>query len=435
MQALSGFQIAGEPTLEDLGQFIETLRGKKASLYASSKGEFAHHLTSYLTAWGLDVSHVSSDSVDEEEEAARESPELSNGTMKTEVSFGSGSALETLPEAGPVPGSSPASSPGGQGNLQQPSFILIDDDVSVLRTQLRAMRTEQQQPYPLHIGSRKRPSLSAHHRPRSSPQVARAMGLNAMPQPRNTGVIIHFTSLANFKLVKGILQTTLGPNGSPIVRMPEVIVIPKPAGPRRVLTALHTAATKPTVDPFFSPIATSPMSPSVQSAPSYPSNSPRSPHGRPANSPRTNSERSLRSPKDHPGETEARLAPPSPLGLSEGMDYFSEAAVKLGTSPSTRTTSNRSRTLPLRRTPVATKHPLHKPTATNPFQAATSATTVEVTLPVSPVAGITARTTLHHHHPTRMEVTGIRTLILTVLQATRCPHHPVAATKASTIDD
>ena len=42
------------------------------------------------------------------------------------------------------------------------------------------------------------------------------------------------------------------------VRMPEVIVIPKPAGPRRVLTALHTAVTKPIVDPFFAPIATSP---------------------------------------------------------------------------------------------------------------------------------------------------------------------------------
>lgn len=55
------FRIAHEPTLEQLIHFTESLRGKKATLFANSKGSFAQHLTSYLTAWGMDVSHVSTE--------------------------------------------------------------------------------------------------------------------------------------------------------------------------------------------------------------------------------------------------------------------------------------------------------------------------------------------------------------------------------------
>jgi hypothetical protein len=109
--------------------------------------------------------------------------------------------------------------------------------------------------------SRKRPNLAANHRPRSSPQVIRSIGHFSIPSsPRNGAVIVHFTSLANFKLVKGVLQSVLGPNLGTTSRLPEVIIIPKPAGPRRVLTALHTAAVKPIVDPCFSPIETTPIS-------------------------------------------------------------------------------------------------------------------------------------------------------------------------------
>ncbi|TFY80634.1 hypothetical protein EWM64_g3378 [Hericium alpestre] len=328
-------RISGEPTLEDLAQFTESLRGKKVSLYASSKGQFARHLTSYLTAWGLDVSHFSADSdvegSPERQEKSDNTPIVSN--VINEVSFGGGSTLETLPEqgAGAAPVTNPQSSP-----QTSPSFVLIDDDISVLRERLRKLREQQ---YPLHLGSRKRPSLSAQHRPRSSPQVTRAMGLGGpaavQVTSRSAPVIIHFTSLSNFKLVKGILQSTLAPNGNSLMRLPEVIVIPKPAGPRRVLTALHTAATRPIVDPFFTPIATSPYSPGIHPNLNYfnQNMSPRSPLSRPSGSPRSNSDRAQRSPKDHIIDGSG-LAPPSPLGLSEGMDYFSEAAIKLGTSPS-----------------------------------------------------------------------------------------------------
>ncbi|CAG8633520.1 1815_t:CDS:2 [Acaulospora colombiana] len=45
------------------------------------------------------------------------------------------------------------------------------------------------------------------------------------------------------------------------VFLAQVLVIPKPAGPRRFLNALHTTTNKIVVDPVYMPIATSPMSP------------------------------------------------------------------------------------------------------------------------------------------------------------------------------
>ncbi|KAH9045723.1 hypothetical protein EDB85DRAFT_1908105 [Lactarius pseudohatsudake] len=304
LQAFPDFKLSGEPTLEDLSQFVGTLKGKKVSLYANASGIFAQHLTSYLASWGLDVSHASSDSDTE-------------GSPIREVATPS----STLPEQ-----DSPQPAPlTAKAQNQSLSFILIDDDIS---------RAELSQSFQL---SRKRPNLAANHRPRSSPQVTRAIGHSTpTPSARSAPVILHFTSLANFKLVKGVLQSVLGPSTGTFIRLPEVIVIPKPAGPRRVLTALHTAATKPIVDPFFSPIATSPMSPGLYPTASYfPQNSsPKSPMTRPSSSPRGFSYQSLRSPRASVELYDTSGLPPSPLGLSEGMDYFSEAAEKLGSSPS-----------------------------------------------------------------------------------------------------
>jgi osomolarity two-component system response regulator SSK1 len=330
-QAFPDFKLSGEPTLEDLSKFVGTLKGKKVSLYANSTGIFAQHLTSYLSSWGLDVNYISSD-LDAERSPVREAatPPFVEYPLTPGESFSGGPILQTLPEQD-TPQPTPLTA---KAQNQSPAFILIDDDISVLRERLRKLRAELLQPFQL---SRKRPTLAAHHRPRSSPQVPRAIG-HSTPTllPRNAPVILHFTSLANFKLVKAILQTVLGPGSGTSSRLPEVLVIPKPAGPRRVLTALHTAATKPIVDPFFSPIATSPMSPGLNPAASYfPQNaSPKSPMTRPSSSPRGFSHQSLRSPRAAFELPDGFGLPPSPLGLSEGMDYFSEAAEKLGSSPS-----------------------------------------------------------------------------------------------------
>ncbi|TFK56253.1 hypothetical protein OE88DRAFT_1652915 [Heliocybe sulcata] len=334
-------RLANEPTLEELLQFAETLRGKKVDLYASAKGSFAHHLTSYLTAWGLDVRHVS----------PVEGPEGENGGPAEEVSptdpsredlhspiipTQMGGNYDSKPQGGAdgVPSSSspPGTAPG-------PTFVFIDDDVSVLRERLKKLRVEQPQPQSHTFAGRKRPSLAAYHRPRSSPHVARAIGglSNALPLPGPV-VIVHFTSLSNFKLVKDAIHSLLAPPNGPFARPPEVIVIPKPAGPRRFLTALHTAVTKPVVDPFFAPIATSPISPGLNISHPFFQNYDRSPRSPLSRSTRPGPDRSNRSPKEEPFGQTINLPPPSPLGMSDGMEYFSEAAVeagmKLGHSPS-----------------------------------------------------------------------------------------------------
>lgn len=320
--------IANEPSLSELLQFAESLRGKSVTLHASPKGSFAHHLSSFLTAWGMDVSHVSTEpDVGGEYEVIEDVPESTAPSLPI-------IDLSTLPIAETVVSTS---SPLARHKVTDSAFILIDDDVSVLRARLQKIRMEQA--YPLNLQGRKRPSLASHHRPRSSPQVARVMGFSsssnaAMPP---SVVLVHFTSLANFKLVKDAIQTILTPLHGPSTRIPEVIVIPKPAGPRRFLTALHTAVTRPVVDPFFVPTATSPMSPGLHSISPFFSfaGASRSPSGRSTTNVRTSSDKSMKSPKDTVGDGFVAHAPPSPLSQSDNMEYFSDAAVKLGTSPAT----------------------------------------------------------------------------------------------------
>lgn len=313
---LSGVRLGTEPSLEELAQFAETLRGKKVTLYASTASSFAHHLTSYLTAWGLDVSHISSEADVEGSTGSNEAP--------TPSSRERGSQEPRASSANGTPRSAPSL-----------SFVMIDDDVSVLRERLRKYRAEQ--PIPLSLHSRKRPSLAAHHRPKSSPQVARTLGFGSQALPQQIPiVIVHFTSLSNYKLVKEVVQCDLASH-SYTSCPPEVMIIPKPAGPRRFLTALHTAVTKPIVDPFFAPIATSPLSPGLHNSPFFnvAQPSPKSPSSRPSNSTRSNSERSARSARDSTSEHHSH-APPSPLGLADNMEYFPEtqSPVRLGQTPS-----------------------------------------------------------------------------------------------------
>ncbi|KAI0091875.1 hypothetical protein BDY19DRAFT_1084186 [Irpex rosettiformis] len=321
--AVLGFpdmQISNEPSLEELVHFAETLRGKSVTLHASTKGSFAHHLSSYLTAWGMSVSHMSTEiDADGEYELVGEAPEP---------------PLPAIDLSSPSTTESSASTPTGPRRISSnPVFILIDDDVAVLQSRLQKIKAEQA--YPLHLHGRKRPS---YPRQRSSPQVARVIGMSnntaqAVPQV----VIVHFTSLSNFKRVKDAIQSILTPANGSSLRIPEVIVIPKPAGPRRFLTALHTAVTRPVVDPFFTPTATSPMSPGLHGINPFFSLTgvPRSPGGRSTASARTSSDKSTKSPKEFMDAAHPYAAPPSPLGQPDNMEYFSDAAAKLGNSPAT----------------------------------------------------------------------------------------------------
>ena len=286
-------ELSPEPTLQELATFSETLRGKKVTLCASSGGSFANHLSSYLTAWGLDVSHYALDSLQ-----PRGPQDADNDTSFFQSSTG--------PSA------------------PQTSFVLIDDNIEVLKESLQAIKADanaqnQSSPKP-------RPSLI--HRPKSTPQLLR--GLPSLSRLVHNTTVVHFTNLANYKRVKDIVQSFVVSSPK---QLPEVLVIPKPAGPRRVLTALYTALKKPIVDPFFSPIATSPATPASRNGSFY------FPHdqqkGRQSLRPtpssrRSDSDKSTKSQADR----EYAPVPPSPLSISDSIEYFSEAAMKLGTSPS-----------------------------------------------------------------------------------------------------
>jgi osomolarity two-component system, response regulator SSK1 len=326
-QPPSDIRLAREPSIDELSSFAETLRGKRVAFHASSQGSFAHHLTRYLTAWGMDILHVPTDGLEETDPA--------EGTRNVHMPSEFGN-LASSPGVGifdsenvpPIVDSSsdaasdhkPASSEMGL------SLIIIDDDVQGLRRRLLQHRAETMPNLQLH--PRKRPSLAAHHRPRSSPSVRNSLlSIGAQQQPSPLSAfslvpIVHFTSLANYKLVKDAIQAMiLGIESLPLI--PEVIVIPKPAGPRRILTALHTAIHKPLVDPFFSPIATSPMSPCGTVLPLITGRKSTGASNPPSGL-RSGSERFARA-----GSDSATPIPPlSSHSIPQGFEYFSDAAVK-----------------------------------------------------------------------------------------------------------
>ncbi|KAL4075648.1 hypothetical protein J3A83DRAFT_4356883 [Scleroderma citrinum] len=324
---LSGTRIAKEPTLEELTHFSETLRGKKATLYASATSSFAHHLTSYLTAWGLDVIHISSE---QEGETFTTGETPASSMSESSQHPKSRSRQWSMSELHNAQDNTNPSNGGARSSSM--SFVFIDDDVSVLREQIQKFRAEQH-PSVGNMYSRKRPSLAANHRPKSSSQVTRAMGYGPSPSSAGTSAVVHFTSLANYKVVRDIIQCDLAAHMSSFQPPLEVMIIPKPAGPRRFLTALHTALTKPLVDPFFAPIATSPISPAVHGSPFFShaqQTSPKSPLARPWGSARSASDRSARSPRD--GDPHV-LHPPSPLSIADNAEYFPDGSVTPGTAP------------------------------------------------------------------------------------------------------
>lgn len=325
-QPFPNLRLAREPTLEELAFFAEKLKGLKATFYASSKSSFAHHLTSYLTAWGMDVSHIPTDGCPIQVDTPPSKPQPSCPERE-------GQMLPNSSDAGLE--DQPVSALSANGTLQScyPSFIIIDDDVAALQARLLETRMQTlSAPTPVRF---KRPHLVPGQRTRSTPSVPRAPTKTAPTDPL---VILHFTNLANFKVVKDIMQASFLWSTPSMDVLPEVIVVPKPAGPRRFLTALYTAITKPVVDPFFHPIATSPMSPAGQAAsPFFARNGTSS---TPGESTTPNNEKLITEPSTSPTITEnlsnqqsnqPRAA--SPL-VFDDIEYFSKAAKPFGGSAS-----------------------------------------------------------------------------------------------------
>jgi osomolarity two-component system, response regulator SSK1 len=220
----------GEPSIEELIKTSLSMRRQRVALHATSKSYFAKHITSCLTTWGTDISHVPIGGEDEFE------------TPVSETASPLGS------EAQSVSNIMQSSEEQKNDELQQqslnanlpPTFIIIDDDIDTLKNQLSQLRKA---PFQLKAmtGRQKRQG-------------------QASTSSSQTTAVIHFTSLANYKSVKDIIQYITSPTTTGSFSLPQVLVIPKPAGPRRFLTALHTTTNKRVVDPIFMPMA-SPMSP------------------------------------------------------------------------------------------------------------------------------------------------------------------------------
>ena len=196
---------------------------------------------------------------------------------------------------------------GRPDRIEPFSFVMIDDDLKTLQVQLLRIRSAVPLLQSALRGSQNSPNTSPDqpqrppiYRPRSSPQVQRILDREmvapggaaasrsklsptssseelesavttspagaALDEPFDgvTLAIIYFTSLANFRNVREMIRPIVESVSLGIGSIfPEIMVVPKPAGPRRILTALHTALHKPLIDPFFQPIATGPMSPMI----------------------------------------------------------------------------------------------------------------------------------------------------------------------------
>ncbi|CAG8714273.1 96_t:CDS:2 [Cetraspora pellucida] len=231
-------RISGEPSVEELKKTTQSMRGQKVALHATSNSFFAKRITSCLTTWGTDISHVPIGGENDLETCSQsDSP----------VDSGSGTPVEGSKSA-PVQNNEQKMPPT---NFLPPKFIIIDDDIDTLKQQLSQLRNA-----PFSGGI-----ISATNQK----QARTKRQIQAPTLPQQTTAVIHFTSLTNYKHVKDTIQCyVVSPTTAGSFTLPQVLVIPKPAGPRRFITALHTTINRIVVDPVYMPIATSPMSPGSQ---------------------------------------------------------------------------------------------------------------------------------------------------------------------------
>ncbi|KAI8646286.1 hypothetical protein BD408DRAFT_410507 [Parasitella parasitica] len=260
-------KFANEPSLRDLEQFIENLKGLKMVLHAPEQSIFAKHLTSCLASWNTDISHVpvaNRNSAPTAAETATDASSSSPGSSAASTPLVAEAANDVLstPVAPRQPSTPPVPSPAIEEehiHSIPPAFILIDDDIGTLESKLAEFRSQpaaSANVLQAHHGVRR---AAHHHHPHHHYKKSTSTPQNFFHQ--GTTAIIHFTSLTKYKAVRDIIQCyALLPFRDPF-SMPRVVVVPKPAGPRRFLTALHTAWHNSVVEPHFSAIATSPSSP------------------------------------------------------------------------------------------------------------------------------------------------------------------------------
>ncbi|KAF8942225.1 ssk1 response regulator receiver [Haplosporangium gracile] len=249
-----------EPTVLELLRFSRKLGGIKVVLMAREHSAFGVRLLGYLKTWGI---HVTTKTIRDADDAegegengygfTTEDPQTLTGTTKRTNSSSSLSG-KSSDSSGKTDAASASKSIGN------PAFIMIDDDVKVLGQQILKLQSTPPSPSPGSTTPKGRPT---HRRHKSITSIQHTS-------------IIYFTSLPTFKQARDTIMLILGtqmpgmhysisntlaghpPSQGPL---PYILVLPKPAGPRRVLTAIHTAINVPVLDQTYSPIATAPTSP------------------------------------------------------------------------------------------------------------------------------------------------------------------------------
>ncbi|OBZ87943.1 hypothetical protein A0J61_03999 [Choanephora cucurbitarum] len=289
---LSNVQFANEPTLEELNSFVTKLKGVRLILHAPEKSIFAKHLTSCLASWNTDISHLpvlGYSTVDEEGSVASDT--TAHGT-DSDTSVHSQQPIKTPLDIHALlsPSSRPINTANTSANTNSkipspaiaeeqihsipPAFILIDDDIMTFERKLKEFRdkppvpSQQQQQQQTPTVPPVTPQLqSSQAQQTSSQQPSRRHRRTKSRSSLASDVILHgtvavvfFSSLGNYKRVRDTIQWF---SSIHVPGLPRVIVVPKPAGPRRFLTALHTAWRNAVVEPQFIPIATSPVSPFI----------------------------------------------------------------------------------------------------------------------------------------------------------------------------
>lgn len=251
-----------EPTADELTKFAESvLKGKKAVFFAAEQSIFAKHITTYLTSWNIDVSHMPYECSHVEQSQGSDS-QAHTSSLKAGIggperpSKNSSSRSNTNTS---VPVDSTASH-ASHRSIRSNNFIIIDDDIATLKVQLAKLKALPSSS--LHLSASVIPTA---HQPSQRPSMSRRVpsftqtdSSEVTPKVVHTSVI-HFTSISNFRKVQEIIRTRV--IGTQWASIPDVLVIPKPIGPRRILTALHTAVSRPLTEHQFVPIATSPSSP------------------------------------------------------------------------------------------------------------------------------------------------------------------------------
>ncbi|KAG0033214.1 ssk1 response regulator receiver [Podila clonocystis] len=243
-------KVSAEPTIVELVRFTRRLAGLKVMLMAKENSAFALRLSGYLKAWDVTVSKKiisSNDGLTDDSHSTDEPHPLTGSKRSSSSSSLSGKHMLGKPET---------SSPLAKSSQAAPAFIIIDDDAKTLGQQIMKLQTSPSSPSPA-------PRRPTHRRHKSVSSIQHTS-------------IIYFTSLPTFKDARDTVLHILGTQTPGIPHsiastlaasslghghLPYILVLPKPAGPRRILTAIHTAIHTPVLDQTYSPIATAPTSP------------------------------------------------------------------------------------------------------------------------------------------------------------------------------